>query len=102
MLNEFINFALQIRHGVEGTAADRALRDQAEPALDLIKPGRISRCVVNMKTGAPSKPGFDAGMPVGAVVVDDQVNIQMIRNVGFNVTQEAQVLLMPVPRFALR
>jgi TonB dependent receptor len=41
MFDELMDFAFQIRHRVEGAAADRALRDQPEPALDLIEPGGV-------------------------------------------------------------
>ena len=36
----------QVRHVLEGATADGLLRDQAEPALDLIEPGGVGRGVV--------------------------------------------------------
>src|SRR5579859_2620409 len=102
MLDELMNFALQVRHGIEGTAADRALRDESEPALDLVEPGRVRGSVVDMKAWAPGEPGFDARMSMSPVVIDDQMHVQMIRNIRFDVTQEAEKLLVPVTRFALR
>ena len=102
MLDELINFALQVWHGVEGAAADGALRDQPEPALYLVEPGGVRRSVVQMKARTIGEPGFDPGMFMSAVVVDDQMDSQMLRNIRFNVAQKTQELLMPMPSLALR
>jgi hypothetical protein len=45
------------------------LRDQTEPALDLVEPGRVGRRVVQMKARSPREPGSDLGVLVRAVVV---------------------------------
>ena len=37
VFHELIDFAFQVRHGVEGAVADGTLRDEPEPALDLIE-----------------------------------------------------------------
>ena len=92
MLDELTNFALQVRHGVEGAAADGTLRDQPEPALDLVEPGGVCRSVVQMKARTLGEPGFDSGMFMSAVVVDDQMDIQMLRDIRFNVAQKTQEL----------
>ena len=78
VFDELIDLALQVRHGVEGAAADRPLRNQPEPALDLVEPGRISRGVVHMETRTARQPRFDASVPVRAVVIDDQMYIQVL------------------------
>ena len=102
VFNELMDFALQIGHGVEGAAADRALRDESEPALDLIEPGGVGGGVVNVEACAACEPRFDFGMFVRAVIIDDQMHVEVLRDVQFDVPQEAQELLMPVARLALR
>ena len=49
------------------------------------------------RTCAP-QPAPDFGVPVGAVVVDDEVDIQVRRYVGVDVLEEAQELLVAVAR----
>ena len=102
VLDELIDLAFEVRHGVKGAASDGALCDQSEPALDLVEPGGVGRSVVDMEARTLGEPDFDTGVPVGAVVIDDQMNIQMLRDIGLDMTQKAQELLMAVPRFALR
>jgi hypothetical protein len=65
VLDELVDLALEVGHGVEGTAADCTLRDQSEPGLNLAEP----RGVVNVKAGPYGEPGFDSGLPVRAVVI---------------------------------
>ena len=73
----------------------------AKPALDLIEPGGVSRCVVNVEAWSAREPDFDLGVFVGAIVVNDQMNIQMCGYARFDMTQEAQELLVPMVRLAL-
>ncbi len=47
------------------------------------------------------EPAFDLGVLVGAVVVDDEVDVATGGDVGVDVPEEAQELLVAVPRFAL-
>ena len=47
------------------------------------------------------EPAFDLGMLVGAVVVDDEVDIEAGGHAGVNVLEEAQKLLVAMPRLAL-
>ena len=43
---------LEILGADEGSAADLALGDEAEPAFDLVEPGRVGRRKVDMKPRA--------------------------------------------------
>ena len=99
--NEVFDLAPQIGHRVEGAAADGALRDQPEPAFDLVQPGGIGRGVVQVKARMTREPGFDSGMLVRAVVIDDQVHVEIPGNFALDVTQESEELLMSVARLAL-
>ena len=78
---------------VEDAAADGVLGDQAEEALDLIDPGRRSRREVDVEARVALEPGFDRGVLVGGVVVDDQVQIERL---GRFAIDGAQICRLPV------
>ena len=48
------------------------------------------------------QPGADLRMLVGRVVVDDEMEVEVVRHVGLDVLQETQQLLATVTGFALR
>ena len=54
-----------------------------------------------MVAWAGGEPAFDLGMLVGAVVVDDEVEIEVWAHAGVDVLEEAQKLLVAMPRLAL-
>lgn len=54
-----------------------------------------------MVTRSLGQPRADAGVLVGGIVVDDQVHIEVGRNVRFDVAQKAQELLVPMAWLAL-
>ena len=54
-----------------------------------------------MVAGPVGEPALDAGVLVGGMVVDDEVDIEVRRHVGVNVFQEAQKLLVAMTRPAL-
>ena len=61
-------------------AADELVGEQAEPAPDLVDPAGSGRGEVDMEPGVTGQPGLDLGSLVGAVVVGDQVNVQLGRH----------------------
>src|SRR4029077_6194299 len=67
VLDELVDLAFEVGHGVKGAAADGALREQSEPAFDLVEPGGVGRNVMDMPARTPGEPGFDPGVLVGAV-----------------------------------
>jgi hypothetical protein len=72
VFDELVDLAFQVRHGVKGAAADGALRDQTEPALNLVEPGGVGRNVMDMKARTPGESGFDPGV----VQVIDTVGVE--------------------------
>ena len=54
-----------------------------------------------MAAGPVGQPALDAGVLVGAVVVDDEVDVEVRGHVGIDVLEEAQELLVAVARPAL-
>ena len=82
-------------------ASDGLLSDDAEPAFDLVEPGRIGWGVVDVIARSLGEPGFDFGVLVGGVVVDDQMDIEIVGHVGIDVTQEREEFLVSVAFLAL-
>jgi hypothetical protein len=101
VFDKFADLAFEIWDGLERAATDGALRDQPEPTLHLIEPRGVSGSEVNVEAQTASEPSLDASVPVSAVVIDDQMHLQLRRDIRFNVAQEAEKLLMAVARFAL-
>ena len=75
MADEVIDLLDQFAHIAEGAAADGALGNQCEPAFDLIEPTGIGGSEVQVIAGMTGQPGFDLGMFVGGVIVQDQVGL---------------------------
>ena len=90
MLHELIDLALEIGDRVERAAADRLGRDQRELALDLIEPRAVGRREVQMEPRPTCQPGLHSGVLVSPVVVADQMHVEMLRDVRFDVLQERQ------------
>jgi len=83
-----LDASAQIVHGRERAAANGALGNQSEPALDLIEPGAVTRRVVDMKAHMTGEPGSDFRMFVCAVVIYDQMQVQVGRYRRIDVAQE--------------
>ena len=75
--------------------------DDVERNLDLVEPGRIGGSEMEMVAGPCSEPALDFDVFMGAVIVDDEVDIEVRGHVGVNVLEEAEELLMTVPWLAL-
>lgn len=86
----------------ERAAADGLLRDQPEPALNLMDSGGVGGGVVHVVAGPASQPGVDPGMLVGGVVVDNEMDVERRGHVGVDAAQEGEELLVPMALFALR
>jgi hypothetical protein len=82
----------------EASATDRLLSDQAEPAFDLVQPGRTGGRVVDVEAGPLRQPEAHLGMLVGGIVVDDQMDIEICGHCLVDALEKAGELLMPVPR----
>jgi hypothetical protein len=99
--NELIDLLDQLADVAKGAAADGALGDQGEPALDLIKPAGIGGSEVQVIAGMTGQPGFDLGMFVGGVIVHHQVHVEVGGDVAVQMLEKGQELLMAMAWFAL-
>ena len=93
----FLNRRDQLRHAMEHAASDAFARDLTEPALDEVQPRRTCRREMQMKTGTLRQPLLHLRMLVSAVVVQDHMDVQLLRRFTVNLPQKLQELLVSVP-----
>ena len=99
--HEVVDLPGQLLDAGERAPTDGLLRDQPEPALDLVQPRGVGRRVMHVVARPPGQPGPDLGMLVRAVVVDDEMDVERVGHAGLDVAQEGEELLMTVAWAAL-
>src|ERR1700678_3853346 len=80
----------------ESAAPDAFGGNLREKALNSIDPGRRSRREVLMVARMLREPCFDRWMLVRSIVVHDDVDIQLARDVAVDVFEELEELRMPM------
>jgi hypothetical protein len=101
MGHKVIDVLDQFMHRAKRAAADGAVGDESEEALDQVEPRAVSRHEVQMPAGTGRQLCFDLRVLVRRVVIDDQLDVEIRAHRGFDRAQEAERFLMPVPRLAL-
>ena len=96
-----LDFCDQCFDARETSTPDRSLGDDPKPALYLVKPGGLGRRVVDVEAWPLRQPGAEFGVLESAIVVDDQVHVELGGNFLVDPPQETQELLVTVPGFAL-
>ena len=86
---------------MERATADGALGDEGEEAFDLVEPGGVGGREVNVPTRTACEPSSDLGMLVSGVVVGDEMDVELGRDICLDVTQEGEELLVTMAGFAL-
>jgi hypothetical protein len=99
--DEVVDRVFQVCDAGEAAAADALGGDLAEPAFDQVQPRARGRDEVHVEAWMFREPLADAGMLVPAVVVDDQVQVQLRRRPGVDELEELEPFLMTVPRLAV-
>ncbi len=101
MLDERFDLLDQVPDASERASPNRALRDDVEPDLDLVEPRRVRRRVVDVKAWSGREPSSNALVLVRRVVVDDEMDVQLLGDRRFDVSQELEKLLVPMTLLAL-
>ena len=91
----------QLRHALERAATNPFVRDLSEPALDQVEPGTARGNEVKVKSLPSSQPARNPLVFVGAVVVNDEMDIQFLVCLLIDLVEELEEFLMPVARQAL-
>lgn len=95
-----IDFCHKIFNAAEGATSNRLLGNSVEPNLHLVQPRGISWREMDLITRMPSQPAFDRWMLVRGVVIDDEMDIKLCRDIGVDLLKKAEILLMSVPTLA--
>lgn len=74
--------------GAVNASADAVIGDEGEEALDLIDPGCSGWRVVDMPARALEEPVSDQRRFVGGIVVHDDVNVEIERDLGLDPIKE--------------
>jgi len=56
---------------------------------------------MDMKTGVQGQPAFHSGVFMGGVVVDDQMDGELLRDIGIDVFEEVEIVLVAMPLLTL-
>lgn len=85
----------QLRDAAEDSAAQVFLGQVTKPAFDLVEPGRRGRGEMQVKPLVPLQPSLDLGVLVGAVVVQDQMDLQTRGHLTIDRVEEPTTTLAP-------
>ena len=86
----------EIGHAGEDAAAKSLLGELPKPALDEVQPRAAGGGEVEMEARMLGKPGSDACVLVGLVVVEDQMQVELGRELAIEGAQELEELLLAV------
>jgi len=100
-LNKVIDFLDELFHASKRAVANGALSNQIEPDFDLVQPGRVGGGEMDVVARSGRKPSLHVRMFVSPVIVYDKMDVQVLWNIGINIPEKLEILLMPVTAFAL-
>jgi len=97
----FFDSGDQSRNTSKTSPAETLGAEFAKPAFNQIQPraGRWSE--VQVKTRMPLEPGFHARMFMRAIIIHDQMEIELGRSYAVDFLKESDELLMPMARHAV-
>ena len=101
VVDEVIDLGDQILDRAKQAAANGLVDNQAAGACYLVQPRTLGWGERDVPAGSGRKPGLDLGVFVSAVIVDDQMDVQVRRDRTVDPPQKSEKFLMAVPRLAL-
>src|SRR5271166_978491 len=96
--DKFLDSGHPVGNAGEAAAPDRFAGQIAKPTFDHIEPTGTGRNKMHVKAPTPCQPASNLRSFVSAVVVQDQMQVEILRILGIDLTQEAQKLLVPMVR----
>ena len=97
LLDERGDRVMQRGDAAVDAAAELPLGEQGEEALDLIEPGGAGRGMVDVPVRALEQPVAHGRGLVGGVVVHDEMDVDIGRDICLDRIEEAAELSRPVP-----
>ena len=85
VVDEVLDLADELANALERAPTNGALGDDVEPDLHLVEPRGVGRGVMHMEARSRRQPTSHLGVLVGAVVVDDEMNLEILRDRRFDV-----------------
>ena len=101
VLEVLIDGQLQVLHIGEAAPANALLTEFAKPALDEIEPGGTCGCVVDVEAAVFCQPRGNTVVFVGAVIVDNHVEVDSAGGLPVELAEKLEILLMTMARHAL-
>src|ERR1035437_6231628 len=92
VLDEVVDGGFEFLGGAVDAAAELAFGEQGEPSFHQVEPRGRSRGEVKVEAGAFGQPVANQLRFVGAVVVQDQVNVQFFRHILLDGVEEVAEL----------
>jgi hypothetical protein len=102
ILDVVIDFLDQFLDAAKGSPAKSSLRDAIEPDLHLIQPRGIGWSEVYVEPWPCGEAASNSQMFVRGVIIHDDVHLQVLRDVLFNLPDKTQIFLVPVTRSTFR
>ena len=94
MGNEEVNLSGEIFDAVKSTPANGLLGNEVEPDFHLVEPGSIGGGEMEMIAGSGRDPASHFGVLMRAVIVHDEMDVQMDWNTGLDLLEKLEKLLM--------
>jgi hypothetical protein len=92
VLQEASHVALELTGAAMRSPLDLSLREDSKLALDEVEPGVVGRCEVNVESRALSQPPLNGRRLVSCVVVEDEVDVELVRDLVIDRPEEAEEL----------
>ena len=92
----------ELGHAGEGATADALARNLSKQPLDEVQPGRGCRREVQGDAGVALEPASNWRRFVGGVVVEDQMEVEIVRRLPVDGLEEGQELRGAVARAGIR
>ena len=99
MFDVVVDCLLQLRHALEHAAPNPWPGDFGEPPLDQVPPRTARRREVHRKSWMTRAPPPDPGMFVRRVIVDDPLQVDVLRRARVDLLKKLDPLLLPMPLF---
>src|SRR5260370_33374448 len=101
MSHEAVDLVHQLFDAAEGATTNGFVGDQAEEALHLVEPGAVSGNEMQVPARTLGKPDFHPRVLMRAVVVHDQMDVELLGHAVLDAPQEGQEFLVSVSWLAI-